>query len=202
MMITKEECFKQLRSVIDATLSTVDEKGNPQSRIIDIMHIEDEKIFFLTARGKHVYKEILNHPQVSYLCLNNNKSIRISGEAKKLDDQKYWIDLMFDENKFLNNVYPGAARYILEPFCIESGEMEYFDLTQKPIFRKSFTLNGGKITPKGFEITDDCVGCATCFGACPQHAINEGAPFEIMKEHCLHCGRCFENCPMSAIIKL
>ena len=89
MMITKEECFKQLRSVIDATLSTVDEKCNPQSRIIDIMHIEDEKIFFLTARGKHVYKEILNHPQVSYLCLNNNKSIRISGEAKKLDAKKY-----------------------------------------------------------------------------------------------------------------
>ena len=63
-MITKEKCFKQLREVIDATLSTVDENGNPQSRIIDIMHIEDEKIFFLTARGKDVYKEILNHPKI------------------------------------------------------------------------------------------------------------------------------------------
>ena len=41
-MITKEECFKELRNVIDATLSTVDANGNPQSRIIDIMHIEDE----------------------------------------------------------------------------------------------------------------------------------------------------------------
>ena len=202
MMITKEECFKQLREVIDATLSTVDENGNPQSRIIDIMHIEDEKIFFLTARGKHVYSEILNHPQVSYLCLNNNRTIRISGEAKKLDDQKYWIDLIFDENKFLNNVYPGSARYILEPFCIENGEMEYFDLTQKPIFRKSFTLGNGTIKPKGFEITDSCVGCATCFGACPQHAIDEGTPYFINKQHCLHCGRCFENCPMTAIIKL
>ena len=93
-MISKEDCFKFLRNVIDATLSTVDENGNPQSRIIDIMHIEDEKIFFLTARGKHVYHEILNHPQVSYLCLNNNKTVRISGEAHKLEDQKYWIDLM------------------------------------------------------------------------------------------------------------
>ena len=171
-MITKEECFKQLREVIDATLSTVDKNGNPQSRIIDIMYIEDDRIYFLTARGKHVYEEILNHPQVSYLCLNNNKTIRISGKAHKLDDQKYWIDLMFDENKFLNNVYPGAARYILEPFCIEVGEMEFFDLTQNPIYRKSFTLGNGRITPKGFEITDVCVGCATCFGACPQHAIN------------------------------
>ena len=88
-MITKDECFKFLREVIDATLSTVDKDGNPQSRIIDIMHIEDEKIYFLTARGKHVYREILNHPQVSYLCLNNNRTVRISGSAYKLDDQKY-----------------------------------------------------------------------------------------------------------------
>ena len=64
-MITKDECFKQLRDVIDATLSTVDKNGNPQSRIIDIMHIEDEKIFFLTARGKHVYEEILNHRKLA-----------------------------------------------------------------------------------------------------------------------------------------
>ena len=27
-MVTKEECFKQLRDVIDAVLSTVDDKGN------------------------------------------------------------------------------------------------------------------------------------------------------------------------------
>ncbi len=201
-MISKEDCFKFLRNVIDATLSTVDENGNPQSRIIDIMHIEDEKIFFLTARGKHVYHEILNHPQVSYLCLNNNKTVRISGEAHKREDQKYWIDLMFDENRFLNNVYPGDARYVLEPFCIENGEMEYFDLTQKPIYRKSFTLGKGKITPKGYEITDECIECGTCFELCPQKAINEGSPYEIMKEHCLHCGRCFENCPTTAIVKL
>ena len=64
---------------------------------------------------------------------------------------------MFDENRFLNNVYPGDARYVLEPFCIENGEMEYFDLTQKPIYRKSFTLGKGKITPKGYEITDECI---------------------------------------------
>ena len=99
-MVTKEECFKQLRDVIDAVLSTVDDKGSPQSRIIDIMHIEDDKIYFLTGRGKHVYSEIINHPKVSYLSLKDNKSIRISGEAHKLDDQKYWIDLIFEKIYF------------------------------------------------------------------------------------------------------
>lgn len=201
-MITKEECFNQLREVIDAVLSTVDENGNPQSRIIDIMHIEDDKIYFLTGRGKHVYQEIINHPKVSYLSLKDNKSIRISGEAYRLDDQKYWIDLMFDENKFLNNVYPGQARYILEPFCIENYEMEFFDLTQKPIFRKTFIIGNAKKTPKGFIIGDDCVACATCKGVCPQGIPIEGKKYEIPQEHCLHCGRCFEKCPVQNIEKI
>lgn len=33
-MVTKDDCLKMAREVIDATLSTVDSKGNPQSRII------------------------------------------------------------------------------------------------------------------------------------------------------------------------
>lgn len=32
-MIEKEECFKQLREVIDATLSTVDANGNPNQEL-------------------------------------------------------------------------------------------------------------------------------------------------------------------------
>ena len=201
-MITKKDCFNQLRDVIDAVLSTVDENGNPQSRIIDIMHIEDDKIYFLTGRGKDVNQEIINHPKVSYLSLKDNKSIRISGEAYKLDDQKYWIDLMFDENKFLNNVYPGESRYILEPFCIENAEMEFFDLTQKPIFRKTFTLGNAEITPKGFVIEDNCVACGICKGVCPQNIPVEGEKYFIPQENCLHCGRCFEKCPIQNIERL
>ena len=116
-------------------IKAVGEEFNPELHNA-VMHIEDDRIYFLTGRGKHVYSEIINHPKVSYLSLKDNKSIRISGEAHKLDDQKYWIDLIFENNPFMNNVYPGNARYILEPFCIEDYEMEFFDLTQKPIFRK------------------------------------------------------------------
>ena len=202
-MVEKEECFKQLREVIDAVLSTVDKNDNPQSRIIDIMHIEGDKIYFLTGRGKHVFEEITNHPQVSYLSLKDNRSIRITGEAYKLDDQKHWIDLIFDENPFMNNVYPGDARYILEPFCIENYQMEFFDLTQKPIYRHTFKFGDWEIIPKGFEITDVCVSCGTCLEVCPQKIpFYNDEHFEIPQEHCLHCGLCYENCPNDAIIRI
>lgn len=201
-MVTKDDCLKMAREVIDATLSTVDSKGNPQSRIIDIMHVDDDTVYFLTARGKDVYHEILNHPQVSYLVLKDNKTVRITGTVKKLDDQKKWIDLMFDENSYMNNVYPGDARYILEPFTITSGEIEFFDLTQKPIYRTSFTIGDGEIHKKGFMIQDSCISCGICVKLCPQQVITLGSPSVISQNNCLHCGLCFENCPVNAIERI
>ncbi|MBE6488876.1 MAG: 4Fe-4S dicluster domain-containing protein [Methanosphaera stadtmanae] len=201
-MITKKDCLEQVREVIDGVLSTVDEKGNSQSRIIDIMHIDEDTIYFLTARGKNVYKEIINHPQISYVNLKDNKSVRINGIAKKLDDQKKWIDLMFEENPYMNNVYPGESRYILEPFKVVSGEIEYFDLTQKPILRKNFIINDGSISKKGYVITEECIQCGLCAKNCPQKIITEGTPYNISQDNCLHCGLCYENCPVKAIKKI
>lgn len=200
-MITKEKCFEMLREVIDVSIATVDKKGNPQVRIIDVMHISKDTIYFLTARGKNFYKELEENNNISIVGLINNRMIRIQAKAKKLEDQKKWIDLMFEENGVMNNVYPGDSRYILEPFCITDGEMEYFDLTQHPIYRTNFPINNGEISEKGFFITDNCISCGICTEKCPQKAITEGNPYIIQEEHCLHCGICYENCPNTAIIR-
>ena len=201
-MISKKECLEQVREVIDGVLSTVDANGNSQSRIIDIMHIDEETVYFLTARGKNVYNELINHPQVSYVNLKNNKSVRINGIAEKLDNQKKWIDLMFEENPYMNNVYPGDSRYILEPFKITKGEMEFFDLTQKPIYRKQFVIGDAIISKKGYVINDKCIACGICKRLCPQKCITESDQFIISQENCLHCGICFENCPSDAIDRI
>ena len=192
----------QIREVIDGVLSTVDKNGNSQSRIIDIMHIDEDTVYFLTARGKNVYDELINHPQMSYVSFKDNKSVRIEGIAKKLYNQKKWIDLMFDENPYMNNVYPGDTRYILEPFKIVEGEMEFFDLTKKPIFRESFIIGDGEIRGKGFVITEKCIECGLCKMLCPQKVISDGTHYVISQNNCLHCGICFENCPSKAIEKI
>ncbi len=66
--------------------------------------------------------------------------VRLSGKAKRLADQKKWIDRIFEENPSMNGVYPGESRYILEPFCVENGEIEFFDLGLKPIDREYFAM--------------------------------------------------------------
>lgn len=197
-----QDCMNKIREIKDVAFATVDENGKPQVRIIDVMIVEDEKLYFCTARGKDFYCQLMADGSAAITGLNKDfQMIRISGKAEKLDDQKAWIDRIFKENPSMNDVYPGDSRYILDPFCISSGEIEFFDLGISPIARETFTFGGSDCKEKGFFITDSCITCGKCKRNCPQQCIDKGTPFKIQQEHCLHCGLCFENCPVQAIVR-
>lgn len=196
------QILKMLREIKDVSLATVDKNGNPKNRIIDCMLVDENAYYFLTARGKTLYEELENNPNVAIVGLNKDwQMLRLTGKAERLEDQKTWIDKMFEENPSMNNVYPNDSRYILEPFVIRSGALEFFDLSSEPITRESFPLGDGTVTEKGYVITENCIGCGLCKRNCPQQCVKEGTPYEIEQEHCLHCGLCYENCPVQAIEK-
>lgn len=218
-----QKCLDLLREIKDVAFATVSEDGKPQIRIIDVMLAENEKLYFCTARGKDFYRQLMASGDVAVTGLTKDwQMIRLDGRAEKLEDQKMWIDRIFEENPSMKGVYPGESRYILEPFCISEGQVEFFDLGKSPIYRAAFRLGSDIRTEKqntdqsrndrkaaeavapvkkGFLITDACIGCGKCAGLCPQQCIEPGTPYRIMQEHCLHCGLCFENCPVSAIEK-
>lgn len=198
--MTAQDCLEILRSVKDAAFATVDGKGCPQVRIIDVMLVENGKLYFCTARGKDFYRQLTASGQVAVTALNPEyQMVRLSGKARRLTEQKKWINRIFEENPSMKEVYPGDSRHILEPFCVEEGEIEFFDLGKSPIVRASFAIGSAQIRRKGFEITDACIGCGKCQKNCPQQCIRAGAPYVISQEHCLHCGLCCENCPVGAI---
>ena len=47
-----QRCLEILREVKDVAFATVDEKGLPQIRIIDVMLVENEKLYFCTSKRK------------------------------------------------------------------------------------------------------------------------------------------------------
>lgn len=198
--MTVQECLRILRGIKDAAFATVDEKGDPHVRIIDVMLVEEGRLYFCTARGKAFYRQLMRTPRTEITGLNREyQMVRLLGSVRRLPNQKKWIDRIFEENPSMNDVYPGESRYILEPFCIESGEIEFFDLGKTPIYRESFAFGEAEAPKKGFEITDACIGCGICGEKCPQQCIREGHPFVIRQEHCLHCGLCYENCPVQVV---
>lgn len=194
-----QRCLEMLREIKDVAFATVDENGLPQVRIIDVMIVENEKLYFCTARGKDFYRQIVENGHVAITGMNKEfQMIRLNGKVKRLDEHIKWIDRIFEENPSMNDVYPDESRYILDAFYIDNGSVEFFDLGKKPIVRENFSLGDAMAKEAGFLITDGCIQCGKCELICPQKCITD---YEIGQDHCLHCGLCVEECPVGAIVK-
>lgn len=194
--------LQMLREIKSCAMATVDNQGNPRIRIIDVMLVEDEKLYFCTARGKDFYQELITQKKIAITGLNPAyQTIRLHGEVYQLANQKYWIDRIFEENPVMKEVYPGNSRYILEPFCVEHAQLEFFDLSATPINREYQVMGTAEKQISGYVIQRNCIDCGKCLAHCPQDCILPQTPYKIQAEHCLHCGLCYEQCPVHAIQK-
>ena len=198
-----QDCLDTLRQIKDVSFATVDGEGHPQIRIIDVMLVEKGRLYFCTSRWKDFHAQLLRDPHVAIVGMTRDyKMVRLAGEARRVEkDTQARIDRIFQQNPSMNDVYPGDSRYVLDPFVIDNGCVELFDLGVSPIFRQTFSLGGAPTHLQGFQITDACIGCGKCARNCPQQCITPGKPYVINQEHCLHCGLCFENCPVRAIVR-
>ena len=195
-------CLKKLGYVGVLDFATVDEDGAPQVRNISAIHFEGTDIYFLTARGKYFASQLKRDGRVQILGYTKYKeTIRLSGRAVEVpeSEQIKWRDVLYQEQPYLENVYPGETKNIDTMFVIRDYTIEYFCLSTRPITREYFAVGNVNIKPKGYHITDACIGCGTCQGVCPQDVITEGSPYVIDANHCLQCGNCAENCPLQAI---
>lgn len=195
-------CLEKCKLVGVLSFATVDRKGAPQIRCISAIHFDKESFYFFTARGKDFCSELLENGKVQILAYTRFKEmIRLSARAipAPKEEQAQKIDTIFAEQPYLANVYPDDTRQIGMIFEVKDGEIEYFNLGVRPIFRESYPFGTGQVSKKGYVITEGCIGCGRCQRGCPQRCITAGRPYQIQQQHCLHCGNCFENCPVKAV---
>ena len=108
--------------------ATVDSEGTPQIRNISAIHYEPDALYFFTARGKNFCKKLTEDGRVQVLAYTKYKEmIRLSGKAYAVaeNEQKKWMDIIFEEQPYLANVYPGYTREIGIIFCIDKAEVGY-----------------------------------------------------------------------------
>ena len=88
-------CLEVLRKIKDVAFATVDEVGKPQVRIIDVMLVEGERLYFCTSRGKDFYQQLERDGSVAVTALTPEfQMVRLNGRARRLANQKAmrWFD--------------------------------------------------------------------------------------------------------------
>lgn len=200
-----EKYLQFLQKDIHSTVvGTVDENGNPSTCVIDMMLADEGGLYFLTAKGKSFYRRLKTHGFVSVTGYRgadtlSAQSVTVRGKVREVGSEL--LPEIFRQNPYMAEIYPEAdSRAALTVFQLYQGEGEFFDLSQKPIFRESFAFGGAEPKPGGYRVTDRCIGCKLCYSVCPQKCIDlSRKPVVIRQEHCLRCGRCFEICPARAV---
>lgn len=184
-----------------ATIATLDADGHPQTRIIDIMLWDENGVYFLTAKGKEFYAQLMAQQYIALSATKDKVSVSLRGNIRNIGAEK--LDEIFDKNEYMKFIYPGSTRSALEVFCLYKGEGEYFDISDPShVTRSSFSVGGAAHRQTGYFVGSGCIGCKMCYAVCPQKCIDiSQIPVKIDQNRCLHCGRCAESCPMHAIEK-
>ena len=172
-----ETCLKKLGYVGVLAFATVDESGGPQVRNISAIHYEENALYFFTARGKNFCRELLRDGRVLGYT-RYKEMLRLSGTARPVpaEEQEKWRDLIFEEQPYLSNVYPGDTRDIGIIFCIRDFTIEYFNLGVSPIFRESYAVGGGRSAPRAMRSPPPASAAAPAGGCAPRRPSIRAAP--------------------------
>ncbi|MCT4632234.1 MAG: 4Fe-4S binding protein [Firmicutes bacterium] len=193
------KALKMLREIKSVVISTV-ENGKAKSRIIDVMHVDEKGLYFVTAKTKPFYRQLMENMHVSITAMNKSYvQVRLDGEVEIVDEDI--MDKIFHLNPSLKELFPnGFSSYVA--FRVYKGKGEIFDLSgvEVKMRRERFVLGEGKVREAGCKITDSCISCGACIKVCPFGAISEdNKMFSINPEFCDECGLCVNSCPVDAI---
>lgn len=198
-MSSKGYLKRLVEDIHSATVATIGADGHPQTRVIDMMLWDEQGVYFLTAKGKAFYRQLMEQRYIALSATKDKISVSLRGKIKNIGNEK--LDEIFEKNSYMKAIYPGETRSALEVFCLYEAEGEYFDISDPShVTRDSFTVGAVAAVPSGYYVGDGCIGCKMCYSVCPQKCIDIiKKPVVIDQKRCLHCGRCAESCPKQVI---
>ncbi len=198
---TKDFLKILVEDIHSTTIATIDENGRPLTRVIDMMLWDEKGVYFLTAKGKAFYQQLMEQKYVSLSSIKDKRSISLRGKIENIGSEK--LDEIFEKNTYMQGIYPGDTRSALEVFRLYEATGEFFDISDPTnVTRGSIVIGETEAEKSGFYVEDGCIGCGSCLEVCPQKCIDlSDVPAVIDQNHCLHCGRCAEACPVGCIVK-
>lgn len=71
-----------------AVVSTIGDDGHPETRTIDMMLWDDKGVYFLTAKGKNFYKQLMEQKYLALTAVKDKKSISLRGRIRNIGTGK------------------------------------------------------------------------------------------------------------------
>ena len=87
-METKDYLRILVEDIHSCVVATIDENGHPITRVIDMMLYDEKGVYFLTAKGKVFYEQLMNQKYISLSCVKGQKSISLSGHVRNIGHEK------------------------------------------------------------------------------------------------------------------
>lgn len=204
-----------VEEIHSTVVATLDKNGRPVTRCIDMMLYDEKNVYFLTAKGKNFYAELMSQKYISLSGIKDKRCISLAGFVENIGSEK--LDEIFEKNVYMQKIYPGDTRNALEVFKFTNADGNFFDISDPShVTRGFFTLGNAEEKFSGYFADETCIGCKKCFSVCPQKCIDfvsggttsnankqENAKKAVIEQNrCLHCGRCVPVCPVKAIKKV
>ena len=197
---------RYLQTLVDeihsTTVATIGSDGHPQTRVIDMMLYDDKGVYFLTAKGKAFYDQLMEQQYVAVSATKGKMAVSLRGKVRNIGYEK--LEEIFEKNTYMQKIYPDDTKSALQVFWLFEAQGEFFDISDpSKIIRESIIIGDAPEVKTGYYVGKECNGCKQCYSVCPQKCINISVkPVEIDQKHCLHCGRCAEACSKQAIKKV
>ena len=190
-----------VEEIHSTTIATIGADGHPQTRVIDMMLWDEQGVYFLTAKGKAFYAQLMEQGFIALSATKDKISISLRGKIRNIGSEK--LNEIFEKNTYMQSIYPGDTRSALEVFCLYEADGEYFDISDPShVTRDRIVIGEAHAVQTGYFVGAGCIGCKLCYSVCPQKCIDiSKKPVVIDQHRCLHCGRCAEVCPKRAIEK-
>ena len=190
-----------VEDIHSTTVATIGADGHPQTRVIDMMLWDENGVYFLTAKGKAFYAQLMEQGFIALSATKDKAAVSLRGRVKNIGSEK--LDEIFEKNPYMQSIYPGDTRSALEVFWLFEAEGEYFNISEPAhVIRDRIVIGEAHAVQTGYFIGAGCIGCKLCYSVCPQKCIDiSKKPVVIDQHRCLHCGRCAKVCPKRAIEK-
>jgi uncharacterized pyridoxamine 5'-phosphate oxidase family protein len=112
-------------------LATV-ENGKPRVRPFQFQFAESGKLYFCTANGKDVYRQLAANPSAEFVSTSPEYVfMRVSGDVQFSKDPNLKKRIL-DTNDLVRSIYQTPENPVFEVFFIGHGSVKIADLSGKP----------------------------------------------------------------------